>query len=132
MTDSPTSAPQGYVPGVCNIGPDERRQRRLFGLVSGGIAVVLFAFLLATNAARPWRFLIFFPVAGAAIGILQDRLHFCAGYGFRGVANVFSPAGETEDVTSAEFRRQDQRKALQIIGLSAAVGAVITALAFVI
>jgi hypothetical protein len=41
------------------------------------------------------------------------------------VANVFNQAGETEDITTAEFRRQDQRRALQIAGMSALVGALI-------
>jgi hypothetical protein len=116
---------QGYVPGVCNIGPDERRMRRGAGVFGTMATVVLLAVLLATNAAKPWRLLLFFPVAGAASGFLQDRLHFCAGYGLRGVANVFNQAGETEDITTAEFRRQDQRRALQIAGMSALVGALI-------
>lgn len=129
---APAPAPQGYIPGICNIGPAERKQRRQFGIVSGIAAAVLFLILIATHASRPWRLLLFIPIAGAASGILQDRLHFCTGFGMRGVANVFNPVGETEDITSAEFRKQDQRKALQIMGLSAAIGAILTALACIV
>ena|SRR5690349_22508618 len=131
-TTSSDPALSGYVPGTCNIGPAERQTRRRAGIFSSISAVVLFTVLIATGAAKPWRLLLFLPVAGAAAGFLQDRMHFCAGYGFRGVANVFSPVGETEDVTSAEFRKQDQQKALQITGLSVAAGVVVTALALLV
>lgn len=127
----PPIDPEGYVPGTCNIGPAERQQRRRVGIVGSVTAVVLFAVLFATHASKPWRLLLFLPVAGAASGFLQDRLHFCAGYGLRGVANVLAPVGETEDVTTAGFRKQDQRKAHQIIGFSVAIGAVVTGIAWV-
>ncbi len=100
--------------------------------MSAAAAFVLVVILIATHATRPWRLLLFIPVAGAASGILQDQMHFCAGFGFRGLSNVFNDVGETEDVTSAEFRKQDQQKALQIMGLSVGVGAVVTALALLV
>ena len=133
MSSPPPSAePSGYVPGVCNIGPAERRQRRQFGFLSAFAAVVLAMILIATHASRPWRLLLFIPVAGAASGFLQDRMHFCAGFGMRGVANVFNDVGDTEDVLSAEFRKQDQQKAIQIMGLSVAAGTVVTVLALLV
>lgn len=133
MTTHHTSDEQpGYVPGVCNIGPAERQHRRQLGLISGAAAIVFLVIMLATHAPRPWRLLLFVPIAGAASGLLQDRMHFCAGFGMRGVANVFNPVGETEDVVTAEFRKQDKRKALQIFGLSAGIGAILTAVACVI
>lgn len=122
----------GYVPGSCNIGPDERASRRKMGIFSTIGAIVLLLVLLATNANKPWRLLLFLPVAGAAMGFLQDRMHFCAGYGFKGVLNVLGPVGETEDVMTAEFRKHDKQKALQISALSVAAGVLVTALAMVI
>ena len=129
---SGNSERQTYIPGVCNIGAEERRLRRKSGIVSAIATLVLMVVLLVTHASRPWRLLLFIPAFGAASGFLQDALHFCAGFGMRGVFNVLNAAGETEDVTTAEFQRQDRVKALQITGLSAVAGALVTAIALMV
>jgi hypothetical protein len=67
----------------------------------------------------------------AAAGFLQDAFQFCAGFGFEGVYNIVNNAGITESVTEKEFRRKDRNKALEIMGLSVAVGAVITTLSLI-
>lgn len=123
---------QTYIPGVCNIGPEERKLRRKSGIVSAIATLVLAVVLVAMHASRPWRLLLFIPAFGTASGFLQDAFHFCAGFGMRGVFNVLNAAGETEDVTTAEFQRQDRGKALQITGLSAAAGALVTAIAMLV
>ncbi len=123
---------QTYIPGVCNIGPEERALRRKSGIVSAIATLVLLLVLVVTHAPRPWRLLLFIPAFGAASGLLQDATHFCAGFGMRGVFNVLNAAGETEDVTTAEFRRQDRGKALQITGWSAVAGALVTAIALMV
>ena len=84
-----------YIPGVCNIGPAEIRRRRQSGWIGGGITI-------------------------GASGFLQAALHFCAGFGTRGVFNFGSVVGATQAVERLEFRRKDQRKA-RVIGLYAAM-----------
>ncbi len=56
-----------------NIGPRERRKRRLMGVVALMVGVGL-AFVLVVFGAPRWsRLLIFFPVWMAGLGLLQAR-----------------------------------------------------------
>lgn len=116
-----------YIPGVCNIGPAERFRRRLNGIISGIAAVVLLVFLVSIDVPAVWRLLLIIPVSAAASGFLQDAMHFCAGFGMKGIYNVINSAGITEDVQLEEFRRKDRTKALQIAAYSLVIGAVIAA-----
>jgi hypothetical protein len=117
------TAGQKYVPGVCNIGPAERARRRQSGILGAAITLAILFTLVALHVPPVWRLLIFLPAAGAASGFLQDAFHFCAGFGMKGLYNVVNSAGITNDVTSEEFRRQDKRKALTVLGLSLLIGA---------
>jgi hypothetical protein len=117
-----------YVPGVCNIGPAERAKRRQSGIIAALIAIVLLVVLIAIGAPRGWRLLLILPASAAASGFLQDRLHFCAGFGMKGLYNVINSAGITNNVTSEEFRRKDKRRAKQILGLSLLIGVIVAGL----
>ena len=122
----------GYQPGVCNIGPAEIAARRRSGHVGAVATVLLFLVLVAINAAPGWRLLLFLPAAGAASGYLQAAMHFCANFGLRGVFNFSSRVRNTESVLAAGARARDRRKALQIIGLSVVVGAVVAIVAYLL
>ncbi len=113
---------QEYVPGVCNIGAPERARRRLIGVTSTIAAIILLVFLLTIDAPHAWRLLLILPIASAASGFLQDAMHFCAGFGFKGVFNVINSAGITDNVQLEEFRRKDRAKALQIAGFALLIG----------
>ena len=117
-----------YTPGVCNIGPAERRQRLSVGWIGVALtALTLFAFV-TFSVPGPWRVLIFIPAALAANGFLQYALHFCVNFAMRGLYNLGS-VGSQENIVDAEMRKADQRKGLQIIGLSVLIGAAVVALA---
>jgi hypothetical protein len=84
--------------------------------------------LVVVGAPPVARLLIALPAAVAASGYLQARLHFCAGFGSRGVFN-FGPLGQTQEVADGEARAQD-RSRTNLIGLaSLAVGVVVGVLA---
>lgn len=102
-----------YIPGVCNIGPAEIKrcvQARWAALIA---TVVLWALLIIPNAAVPWRLLVFFPAAFAALGFLQARLRFCAAFGLQGLRNFGPQAGKMDTVEQAEFQCKDRQKAMQ-------------------
>lgn len=121
-----------YIPGMCNIGPAERRMRRLGG-IAGAIATVgLLIVLLALDAPLIWRLLLVIPASGAATGFLQDALHFCVGFGMRGIFNVINSAGITDNVELEEYRIKDRNKALQIVVLSATIGVVVACLSLLL
>ena len=56
-----------------NLGPRERRKRLVFGTVMLAVALVALAVLMAVEASRWWRLLLFVPFALAAHGFLQAR-----------------------------------------------------------
>ena len=121
-----------YIPGVCNIGPAERRMRRMTGVVGAVVTVAFFVILLVADAHWLWRLVLVIPATAAATGFLQDRLHFCVGFGMKGIFNVINSAGVTDNVELEEFRQQDRRKAIRILLLSVAIGCLVTALALLV
>jgi hypothetical protein len=120
-----------YQPGVCNIGPAEIRQRRMTGYLGIAIAVVFLVLAFALGWPAWARLFVALPVALAATGFLQAAFHFCVRFGTQGLFN-FGDVGTQEAVYEAEYRRKDQRKALQIVGLTALISAVVAVVAFLI
>lgn len=121
-----------YIPGMCNIGPAERRRRRIGGIVGTIVTVALLIILISAKVPHIWRLVLIVPASGAATGFLQDAFHFCAGFGMRGLYNVMNGAGVTDSVELEDFRKKDQRKARQIIALSLIAGIIFGVVAFVI
>jgi hypothetical protein len=119
-----------YVPGVCNIGRAEIRQRKLIGWVALAVTVGMWIAFSAFTVTPLWRLTLFFPALMAAIGFLQAAWHFCARFGLGGVFNFGPNVGKTDTIERAEFRRQDRRTATQIIALSALAGAIVAATAY--
>jgi hypothetical protein len=117
-----------YVPGVCNIGPAEIRRRRQSGWVGLGVTILLWVAFLIIRVPAPWRLLLFFPAMISATGFFQAVLHFCAGFGMRGVFNFGPEVGKTETVKRTEFRLKDRRKA-RLIGLYSALVGIAAAIA---
>ncbi len=121
-----------YVPGVCNIGPAEIRMRRLSGWVALVFTILLWGAFFLFRVPAPWRLLLFIPATGSAVGFLQAAMHFCANFGMRGVFNFGPQVGKTDTVEQAEFRRQDRRKALQILLYSSLVGIAVAAAGYIL
>jgi hypothetical protein len=120
-----------YQPGVCNIGPAEIRRRRLSGWIGLAVAVVFLVVAFAFAWPPAWRLLVALPVFLAAQGFLQAAFHFCVGFASRGLYN-FGALGSEESVQDAEFRKQDQRKAMQITLLATGIALVVAVVAFLI
>jgi hypothetical protein len=118
----------GYSPGICNIGPAEIRRRRMAGHAALIVSVAVGALLVILGAPHWARFILFVPVAGSASGYLQAYLHFCAGFGSRGVYN-FGSVGTVEEVPDPVARSRDRFKSLQISVAACAIGAAVAVLA---
>lgn len=123
---------QKYIPGVCNIGPAERRKRRIAGLFGLLVTVVAAILLVVSDVDWVWRLLLIIPATGSATGLLQDAMHFCVGFGMKGVFNVLHSAGKTDSVSQAEYRRKDRGKARLILGYSVLIGALFTGIVILI
>jgi hypothetical protein len=110
-----------YVPGSCNIGPEEIALRRRAGHVGLAVTAALGAALVRSDLSPAWRLALALPAAGAASGYLQARQRFCANYGFRGLYN-FDTRGHERPVPVAGAQEEDRRRSLQITATSAAIG----------
>lgn len=119
-----------YVPGACNIGPEEIARRERVARI-GLVATVALALLLLASGVgvgSPTRLLVGLPLTGAAIGWIQARRRFCMAYGLAGTFNL-GAIGNMERVSSAAALAADRRAALVIVAQGIAVG-VIGAAAF--
>ena len=116
-----------YIPGVCNIGPEDIQKRKRVGWLGLVATLVLWAFFIWYNILAPWRLTIFFPAVISAAGFLQAYRHFCAYFGFASLFN-FEKVGGTENVESEEFRVRDRREAWKILVYSTVIGLATAAL----
>jgi hypothetical protein len=114
--------PFEYIPGACNIGPQERVLRRMVGNVCVGFFAALFLILVFTNAPRGLRLFLFLPAFVGSLGFLQDAMGFCVNYGFRGLFNVAKSAGNADTVEQVQFRSLDRERAVEIICYSVITG----------
>ena len=118
-----------YQPGVCNIGPAERRQRRSIGYVGLVATVLALVAFVVFDVPWPWRILIAVPAALGANGFLQSALHFCVGFAMRGLYNLGDKLGTEENVIDKEMRAADQKKGLQIMLYSLLIAAAVVVIA---
>jgi hypothetical protein len=118
-----------YIPGTCNIGKGEIRQRQMVALLGVFLTVSSATVLLATDQARTSRLSIFVPALVFSIGFVQSRSKFCLAYGLAGTFN-FERLGKITKVQSAEDRKADRKTAIVILLKSAALAALITAVFF--
>ena len=92
-----------------NIGPRERRKRRVMGIAALAAGAVL-AFGLVLVGAPWWtRAAVFFPVWLAALGLLQAREQTCVALAARGVCNMDAGELPLEDERAARVLRDKAR-----------------------
>jgi hypothetical protein len=123
-----TPTQDDYRAGACNIGPAEISRRRRAGHVGLAATVALFVGLVAIGVPQPVRLLVALPAAGAASGYLQAFLHFCAGFGSRGIYN-FGSLGTTQLVTDPAARARDMLMSARIGIGSVAIGVAVGVIA---
>ena len=121
----------GYIPGTCNIGKGEIRQRQLVALFGIFLTVSSATALFATDQSRTSRLTIFIPALVFSIGFVQSRSKFCLAYGLAGTFN-FEKLGKITKVQSVEDRKADRKTAISILFKSAALAALITAVFLVL
>jgi len=139
MTPEPTTATTQpspakniqYVPGVCNIGPEEITRRRNIGIIGLLIAIVLFVVLFVTHVSPWWRLFVFLPAAMSASGFLQAYFHFCSGYAQKGLFNL-GALGSTQKVSDEASVKKDKQKGMDIMIYSLLVGIVVTVIAVLV
>ncbi|MFC6861960.1 hypothetical protein ACFQGE_00630 [Halomicroarcula sp. GCM10025817] len=107
-----------YQPGVCNIGADQRRARRLSGVGSFGIAaaIVLSVALGRVPDTALWATVPF--VFGGWVGVFQDHFQFCVAFGALARYDLSGSGGSSGSVAEREAVRADRKRALQILAVA--------------
>jgi len=111
-----------------NIGPRERQRRLIGGFFFLGIAACVAFGVMAFNAPRPWRLLIFLPAWASAIGFFQVSARTCVALAARGLRNMDSGDEQISDATElAQVRAQSRAVHIRAV-LSAVIVAVLLTL----
>jgi hypothetical protein len=118
-----------YIPGTCNIGSGEIRQRQFVAAIGSVLFIAAAIFLFVVDASRSARLALFFPLVVASIGWVQSRKKFCLAYGFMGTFN-FGKLGQLSKVSDKGALRADKITALKILAQSLFYAAVVTAVMY--
>lgn len=114
---------------VCNIGPGERRQRMIFGVVIIQISIVAWALLLAFGLDPLWRLSLLVPLWLGLMGIGQAHYQICVGFDFIGKVDP-AVAGNIAGHDSPEFKRALRLRSLKLMAGTGTGAALLTALAY--
>ena len=120
-----------YIPGTCNIGAGEIRQRQFVAAICIVLFMAASIFLFVVDASRSARLALFFPLVVASIGWVQSRKKFCLAYGFMGTFN-FGKVGQLSKLSDKGALRADRITALKILAQSLLYAVLITAVFYLI
>jgi hypothetical protein len=120
-----------YVPGTCNIGAGEIRQRQVVAVIGLLLFIASSITLFTVDASRGTRLALFFPLMMASIGWVQSRKKFCLAYGFAGTFN-FGKLGQLSRVHDKSALRADRKTALKILLQGLAYAALVTAVIYLL
>ena len=116
---------------VCNIGPGERRQRMVFGVVAVQLSILAWALMLAFGLDPVWRLSLLAPLWLGLMGIGQAHYQICVGFDFIGKVDP-AVAGDVAGQDSPEFKRALRLRSLKLLAGTGAAAALLAALAYAI
>lgn len=114
-----------YIPGNCNIGKSEIRQRQVVALIGLFLSISSLVGFISTGASQSVRLGIFLPLTVFSIGLVQSRKKFCLAYGFLGTFN-FGRLGRVSRVADKASLAADRKTALSILLQSLGLAAILT------
>jgi hypothetical protein len=123
-----------HQPGVCNIGPAERRVRQMTALAGFVLTVALFIILRTIKSSQAFYAFEFFPVLLFTTGWIQARSRFCIYFGIKGIFNFggLMKFSSRETIDDAAFRAADRAMALKLLGRSLTLALPITTILILI
>ena len=116
---------------VCipNIGPRQRRQRIIGGVLGLVVAFAVAALLLSLGVARPFRLALFLPLFAGTTGLFQAREKTCVALVAKQERNMDNGAERVENEADLRQMRTQARKVyLQALVSAAVLCAVVVAL----
>jgi hypothetical protein len=109
---------------IANIGPAQRRRRRIVGASAFVVAAACAAGLLAIGAPRVWRLVLFAPLWVGALGVLQASSRTCVALAAHGLRNMDDGNARIEHPDELQ---QVMRQARRVHVRALLVSAVLTA-----
>ena len=120
-----------YIPGTCNIGKNEIRQRQFVALVGLVLSVSALIGFISTSASQNVRLGIFLPLAIFSVGFVQSRKKFCFAFGFLGTFN-FGKLGKMSRVADKASQAADRKMAISILLQSIGLAAIFTLIVYLL
>ena len=120
-----------YIPGTCNIGKSEIRQRQIVALIGLALSVSALVGFISTGASPSVRLGIFLPLTIFSIGWVQSRRKFCLAYGFMGTFN-FGRLGKVSRVADKASLAADRKTAVSILLQSLGLAALLTLIIYLL
>lgn len=125
-----TASKTNYVPGVCNINPQEIKKRRQAGHFGLAMTILLVAIALILHVSWVFRIVVIIPAFLSTIGYLQARNHFCVGYA--GAKQQHADNGDVVTITDKDAIELDKRKTRSMNLQATIIAAAVTAIVCVI
>lgn len=119
-----------YQPGVCNIGANERRKRRLAGGVGFIAAIGYVAVVVGTELPTNYLLVTFVFLFGGFVGYFQARFGFCVAFAALARYDLSGSGGGTGTISEAEALRRDRRQAVKITLYAAGAAALVTVVVY--
>ena len=120
-----------YIPGTCNIGKSEIRQRQIVALIGLALSVSALVGFISTGASPSVRLGIFLPLTIFSIGWVQSRKRFCLAYGFMGTFN-FGRLGRVSRVSDKASLAADRKTAVSILLQSLGLAGLLTLIIYLL
>jgi hypothetical protein len=120
-----------YIPGTCNIGKNEIRQRQVVALIGLALSLSALVGFISTGASPSVRLGIFLPLAIFSIGWVQSRKRFCLAYGFMGTFN-FGRLGRLSRVSDKAALAADRKTAVSILLQSLGLAGLLTLIIYLL
>lgn len=114
-----------YIPGTCNIGKSEIRQRQVVALIGLFLSISALIGFISTKASPSIRLGIFLPLTIFSVGYVQSRKKFCLAFGFMGTFN-FARLGKMSKVVDKASLTADRKTAASILLQSLGLAAILT------
>jgi hypothetical protein len=116
-----------YLPGTCNIGPDEVRRRYRIGFIGLFLMIVYILFVKWLDLPDIYKLGLFIPAFYCVSGFLQAIKKFCFVYGWRGLSSL-SGMRKFQTIKGKNFLKQDRRTAINFVLIVTFCSIVLTAI----
>jgi len=103
-----------YVPGNCNIGPEEIYRRRRIGYLGLAGMAIFIIIDINFNLPQVWKLVLFAPTVYALSGFFQARHKFCFLYGFMGLSSISGRRNFAKTKDNLMLRK-DRTRALLLV-----------------